>query len=49
MRLRQGDEVVSCDVTSDGADLLIATDTGHGKRTKLDRFPRKGRGTMGVP
>ena len=48
MRLRPGDEVVSCDVTRDGADLLIVTDTGHGKRTKLDKFPRKGRGTMGV-
>jgi DNA gyrase subunit A len=48
MRLRPGDEVVSCDVTRDDADLLLVTDTGYGKRTKLDKYPRKGRGTMGV-
>ena len=48
MRLRAGDEVVSCDVARDGAAILIVTDAGYGKRTQLDRFPRKGRGTMGV-
>ena len=48
MRLRQGDEVVSCDVARDDVDILIVTDAGYGKRTKLERFPRKGRGTMGV-
>ena len=31
-----------------GDDLVLITDGGYGKRTKLDRFPRKGRGTMGV-
>ncbi len=41
MRVRQGDEVVRCDFTRDGADLLIVTDTGHGKRTKLDRSPAR--------
>ena len=47
MRLRD-DEVVSVDVHRDEADILIVTDAGYGKRTKLERFPRKGRGTMGV-
>jgi DNA gyrase subunit A len=48
MRLREGDEVVSCDVARDDAAILMVTDAGYGKRTQLDRFPRKGRGTMGV-
>jgi len=38
MRLRAGDEVVSCDVAREGVDLLIVTDAGYGKRTKLDHF-----------
>jgi len=48
MRLKAADEVVSCDVARDDVDILIVTDAGYGKRTKLERFPRKGRGTMGV-
>jgi DNA gyrase subunit A len=48
MRLREGDEVVSCDVARDDTAILMVTDAGYGKRTQLDRFPRKGRGTMGV-
>ena len=48
MRLRAGDEVVSCDVTREDADLLIVTDAGFGKRTKLDHFNAQGRGGQGV-
>ena len=48
MRLKEGDELVSCDVYRDEVDILIVTDAGYGKRTKLERFPRKGRGTQGV-
>ncbi|MGH9177405.1 MAG: DNA gyrase subunit A [Acidimicrobiales bacterium] len=48
MRLREGDEVVSCDVFRDDVAILLITDAGFGKRTQLDKFPRKGRGTMGV-
>ncbi len=49
MRLRDDDEVVSADAPRpDAPDLLVVTDAGYGKRTKLERFPRKGRGTMGV-
>jgi DNA gyrase subunit A len=40
--------VVSLDVARDDADLLIVTDAGYGKRTKLERFSRQGRGGMGV-
>ena len=48
MRLRAGDEVVSCDVARDGVDLLIVTDAGYGKRTKLDHFNAQARGGQGV-
>jgi DNA gyrase subunit A len=48
MRLRPGDEVVSCDVGRADADLLIITDAGYGKRTKLDHFSVQGRGGQGV-
>jgi len=48
MRLRADDEVMSCDVPRPDADICIFTDNGYAKRTKLERFPRKGRGTLGV-
>ena len=48
MKLRDDDEVVACAVTREGVDILIVTEAGYGKRTKLDKFPAKGRGTMGV-
>jgi DNA gyrase subunit A len=50
MRLREGDEVVACDVAAedDERELLIVTDAGYGKRSLLSQYPRKGRGTMGV-
>jgi DNA gyrase subunit A len=45
----EGDEVVTCDVVGkkDG-ELLIVTEFGRGKRTKLSDFPVKGRGGQGV-
>jgi DNA gyrase subunit A len=49
IRLDPDDEVVSCDVINDeDAELLIVTERGYGKRTKLSAFPRKGRGGKGV-
>jgi len=48
MRMRQGDEVVSCDVARDDASILIVTDAGYGKRTQLEKFNRQGRGGQGV-
>ena len=47
MRLAEGEQVVSLIVAADG-DILAATARGYGKRTALDEFPRKGRGTQGV-
>jgi DNA gyrase subunit A len=49
IRLKEDDVVVSCDVIADdNGDVLIITEFGYGKRTKLGQFPRKGRGGMGV-
>src|SRR5439155_15504054 len=49
MRLRGSDEVITCDVVgANDGDLLVVTENGYGKRTKLDEYPRKGRGGMGV-
>jgi DNA gyrase subunit A len=49
IKLDEDDEVVSCDVVSDSSDeLLIVTEFGYGKRTKLAQFPRKGRGGKGI-
>ena len=48
MKLKEGDELVSCDVARDDATILIVTDAGYGKRTKLEHFARKGRGIQGV-
>ena len=48
VRLKAEDEVVSCDVARDDADILLVTDAGFGKRTKLERFNRQARGGQGV-
>jgi DNA gyrase subunit A len=48
MRLRAGDEVVSCDLARDDVSILLVTESGYGKRTQLDRFNRQGRGGQGV-
>ncbi|MDP9403561.1 MAG: DNA gyrase subunit A [Actinomycetota bacterium] len=48
MRMRAGDEVVSCDLARDDVAILIVTDAGFGKRTQLDRFTRQTRGGQGV-
>jgi len=47
MKLAEGEEVVSLIVAAEG-DILTATERGYGKRTMLDEFPKKGRGTQGV-
>jgi DNA gyrase subunit A len=49
MGLRKGDEVISADVIGlEEGDLLVVTENGFGKRTKLADYPRKGRGGLGV-
>ncbi|AXK71890.1 DNA gyrase subunit A [Lysobacter sp. TY2-98] len=54
MRLAEGEEgadgakVVSLIVVDGNGDILTASQRGFGKRTPLEDFPRKGRGTQGV-
>jgi DNA gyrase subunit A len=49
MGLRKDDEVISADVIGvNEGDLLVVTENGYGKRTKLADYPRKGRGGLGV-
>ncbi|HEY2622705.1 MAG TPA: DNA gyrase subunit A [Dyella sp.] len=47
MKLAKDANVVSLIVAAEG-DILTATQRGYGKRTTLDEFPKKGRGTQGV-
>ncbi len=49
MKLKNEDDaVVSCDVARDDSVMLFVSSSGHGKRTKLERFNRQGRGGQGV-
>jgi DNA gyrase subunit A len=50
MKLKTGaeDRVVSCDVARNDVSILIITEKGFGKRTKLDKFNVQGRGGQGV-
>jgi len=49
MRLKNAeDAVVSCTVARDDVVMLFVSSSGHGKRTKLDRFKTQGRGGQGV-
>jgi DNA gyrase subunit A len=48
MRLRAGDEVISINIAAAGTDLLVVTENGYGKRTRIEDYPIKGRGGMGV-
>ena len=40
--------VLAMDIARHEQDLLVVTENGFGKRTAMDDYPRKGRGTMGV-
>ena len=50
MRLKENDVVVAAVAISenDQRHLLTVTEGGYGKRTPIEAYPRKGRGTMGV-
>jgi DNA gyrase subunit A len=45
---QKGNAVLAMDVARPGQDLLVVTENGFGKRTAIDDYPIKGRGTMGV-
>jgi DNA gyrase subunit A len=49
MNVQRGDNrVLAMDVVRPDTDLLVVTDAGYGKRTPIEDYPVKGRGTMGV-
>ncbi|MBD0280707.1 MAG: DNA gyrase subunit A [Thermoleophilaceae bacterium] len=49
MNVDRGDNcVLAMDVVRPDTDLLVVTDGGYGKRTAIEEYPVKGRGTMGV-
>jgi DNA gyrase subunit A len=45
---KEGDEVVAMSVVQPGADLLVLTETGYGKRVAIEDFREKHRGGQGV-
>ena len=47
MRLREGDEVIVVSIARNDDDLLVVTENGYGKRTRIDEYPVKGRGWHG--
>ena len=40
--------MIAVEIARDDQDLLVVTENGFGKRTRVDEYPTKGRGTMGV-
>ncbi|HEY2272673.1 MAG TPA: DNA gyrase C-terminal beta-propeller domain-containing protein, partial [Jatrophihabitantaceae bacterium] len=53
MRFNNGDELLSMSVVRDGSDstdveILVATEGGYAKRTRIDEYPVQGRGGKGV-
>ena len=41
-------EVIAMDVARDDMDLLVVTEDGYGKRTKIDQYRKTSRGAKGV-
>ncbi|MGI8695164.1 MAG: DNA gyrase subunit A [Mycobacteriales bacterium] len=48
MRFGADDELLAMEVVQEGVDVLIATDGGYAKRTKIEEYPVQGRGGKGV-
>src|SRR6185436_4693172 len=49
MNVTRGDNrVLSMDVVRRDTVLLVVTENGYGKRTAIEEYPVKGRGSMGV-
>src|SRR6201996_291 len=45
---QKNNAVLAMDVARDDQELFVVTENGYGKRTPIDEYPVKGRGTMGV-
>jgi DNA gyrase subunit A len=48
IRLPSGQRVIALIVPAQDGYILTASENGYGKRTRVDEFPVKGRGTQGV-
>ena len=52
MKLDKSDHIAACDVIkkvdNKKAKLLVATENGYGKMTKLDEYKTQGRGGSGI-
>jgi len=51
MRFNSGDELLAMEVVRDdldGIEILVATEGGYAKRTKIEEYPVQGRGGKGV-
>lgn len=48
IRLRQGDKVVGMDVADESRKLLVMSENGYGKMTKVANFPTHKRGGIGI-
>ncbi len=48
MRLTNGGYIVGVETTDEGPHLLIISEKGFGKRTKVEEYPTQGRGGQGV-
>jgi DNA gyrase subunit A len=48
IKMQDGQKVVSLMIPQEGSTVLTASENGFGKRTSIDEFPTKGRGTQGV-
>lgn len=48
IRLKADDEVMGMDVIRPGIEILVISEKGYGKRTKIDQFTPHGRGGVGI-
>jgi DNA gyrase subunit A len=48
IRLGEGHSMISLIIPREGGKVLTVSENGYGKRTPIEDFPTKGRGTMGV-
>ncbi len=48
VRLRPNDQVVGMDIVDDGRKLLVISENGYGKSTKVSNFPSHKRGGVGI-
>jgi DNA gyrase subunit A len=48
MDVGNGGEVIAMDVARDDQELLVVTENGYGKRTRIDQYRKTSRGAKGV-